>query len=70
MTKGHMPAHTAISTEQVRTAYRTEGASRAFRIAGYQGGLLERGSMCKEIFKVVKVRQQGEAFSTGTVCKT
>lgn len=24
--------------------------------------------MCKEIFKVVKVRQQGEAFSAGTVC--
>ena len=27
--------------------------------------------MCKGIFKAVKVRQQGEAFSTGhTVCKT
>lgn len=38
--------------------HRTEGASWAFRIGGYKGGLLGRGSMRKGTFKVVKVSRE------------
>lgn len=52
----------------MRTLPWDEARFLGVRIGDYQGGLLVRGNTGKGIWKVVRVRQQGEGILNRTEC--